>query len=170
MKSISIIKKVINVFYYLFLLAFAVEAIKFMFYLILGNFDKLKPRFINNALDYTDNLGIITVSTNIIALVLIYLFVLVVENLRMSTFKLEQADYFNDVVINCFKKAGVLLLTFSVIKFISKIIFPLLLHTSFKLTIDNFPVLYVLIGLFFIFLSEVFNKAKIATEENDLTI
>ena len=170
MKSILIIKKAINIFYYLFIMAFAVEAIKFMYYLFLGNFDKLKPLFIDDAINYTDTSGILTVVSNIIGLGLIYLFVLIAENLRLSTFELEQQNYFNDVVINSFKKAGSLLLIFAAIKFVSKFIFPVLLNTSFKLSSGHFPIFYVLIGLFFVFLSEVFKKAKTATQENDLTI
>lgn len=170
MKSISIIKKAINIFYYLFILTFAFESIKFMYYLILGNFDKLNPKFINDVINYTDTSGILTIVSNIIGLGLIYLFVLVIENLRLSTFELEQQNYFNDVVINSFKKAGGLLLIFAVIQLVSKFIFPVLLNTSFKLTSGHFPIFHVLIGLFFIFLSDVFKKAKKVTEENDLTI
>ena len=74
------------------------------------------------------------------------------------------------MVITNFKKIGILFLICGFGELIGKMVSSLLLLSKFHLKLDSSVVLFIVIGLFFMFLREVFKEAKTTKQENELTI
>lgn len=100
-------------------------------------------------------------------LLLVYCFYLFRKTLR----KFQQRKPFDDFVIQAYGKIGKLMtisgITISVIVFLSKMFYKGIIEIHLGLT----PYVFIIVlGLFFMILSEVFLIAKTAKEENELTI
>jgi hypothetical protein len=78
--------------------------------------------------------------------------------------------YFTQMVISNFKKAGNYFIAIGIGATIVKIIVDLLVLSELKINIDGGMLVFILFGLFFMFLSEAFAKAQTINEENNLTI
>lgn len=86
---------------------------------------------------------------------------------------LEKGNYFDAEVISRFTKTAKLFLIASIGGIILQFISPLVLESriSLSINISTIAILFlVIIGLFFKFLAQIFNKARVLQDENDLTI
>lgn len=169
MKTISILKKLINVYYYLMLISLAASVIGIGTFFLTRN-SEMNPKILGihvdfNQLTYSKIMIVIA-----IIVVLYYVYIKAINLLRKSLDDLSSGNYFSDLVINNFNKIGKLFLISSVIEFLGKIVFGILLKQKFTLGLDSSIFLFLIMGLFFLFLSEVFAKAKRIKQENDLTI
>ena len=79
-------------------------------------------------------------------------------------------NYFSKTVIYNFKKIGKLFLICGVGEVVAKIIIGLFIDSKIGLEADSSFFLFLIMGLLFMFLSEVFLKARGLQEVNDLTI
>lgn len=105
--------------------------------------------------------------------VLMYIFFRGVHHLLKSMISLEKGNYFNEEVIFRFTKTAKLFLIASIGGIILQFISPLILESKISLSINTdivFTLFLMIIGLFFKFLSQVFDKARILQKENELTI
>lgn len=169
MKTISIVKKLINVYYYLMLISLIASVIGIGTFFITRN-SEMNPKILGihvdfNQLTYSKIMIVIA-----IIVVLYYVYIKAINLLRKSLGDLSSGNYFSELVINNFNKIGKLFLISCMIEFFGKIVFGILLKQKFTLGLDSSIFLFLIMGLFFLFLSEVFAKAKKIEEENDLTI
>ena len=167
MKTIDILKKLITIYFYLQVLGFVVLAIVVPILFSLGKF---------NTLEFLDNHDISNLSFGrfmsmlLVALILAYQYVKAIYLLKNSLSDLSNGNYFSELVINNFKIIGKLFLICGVGAWLYKIVLRLAFMSDVRIGIDNILVLLTIMGLFFMFLSEVFAKARKTEQENDLTI
>ncbi|WP_397363943.1 DUF2975 domain-containing protein [Olleya sp. R77988] len=170
MKAIKILKTIINIYYYLLIVGLLVKAIRVFNDIINGQIKHSKPKFLDENLDFANLSNTKIIVIIIIGVVLYCLLYLAVESIKNSLTDLEAGNYFSDLVINNFKKAGIILVFLSAAEFLGKISLWLYIKVKPKFEFDASITAFLLMGLFLMFLSEVFKKGKEVKEENDLTI
>ncbi len=167
MKTVIILKKLIGVYYYLLLLGFICMVVVIPFLFRNGEIVDLNiiEGYGLSRMNTWKWMGILFVVASIYAL-----FVRAIYLLKGSLNDLSSGNYFSELVIKNFNRIGKLFLIcgigFSAFRFALRLV----LLRDIKLGMDNVLMLSVIIGLFFMFLSEVFAKAGRVQEENDLTI
>ncbi len=175
MKNISILKKIITVYYYFAIFGFLVVTIGFP--IVFGikknkvNLEEpLKLTLFDMTLDGSEmSLGAF-IAMIIIAAVILFQFLRGIHLFKKSLQDLSNGNYFSELVVNNFKKIGHCFLLFGFGQWLFKIVVQLIVENDLNLGIDNTLFLSLILGLFFLFLSEAFAKAKKAKQENDLTI
>lgn len=167
MKTVEILRKLINIYYYLLVIGFIGVT-----FLILIHFNNGKTADLRIIEGYdASNIGFgELLALTIIPFFIFLLFVRAVYLLKSTLKDLSEGNYFSDLVIKHFKKIGKLILicglSYAMFKFVARLI----LLSDIRLGLDYSLITPIVIGLFFMFLSEVFAKAKETKEENDLTI
>ncbi|TDQ21994.1 DUF2975 domain-containing protein [Tenacibaculum caenipelagi] len=169
MKTISILKKLINIYYYLILISLVGTVFGIGVFFLTRN-KEMNPKILGTYVDFNKLTYPKIIIVLIIIIVLYYVYIKAINLLRNSLGDLSSGNYFSELIINNFNKIGKLFLFSSVIELVGKIIFGFLLEAKFKFELDSSMFLFLIMGLFFLFLSEVFAKAKRIEEENDLTI
>jgi hypothetical protein len=167
MKTISILKKLIKFYYYFLVLAFGALAI-----VVPIQYRNGKPNNLSLVGDY--NLYDLSFwKFSIILLVflaLLSLYIRAVFLLKKCLNDLSNSNYFSILVTTSFKKAGKFFIISGICFSVFKFVLGLILTNNIKLVADNTLILPLIMGLFLMFLSEVFVKAKKTEEENNLTI
>lgn len=170
MKPISILKRLITIYYYFLAISIVASIITVFLKLINGNINDLKIQFLDLQLDFSSISNLNIALTIVFATLLYFLFFQAIYYIKSSVNALESGNYYSELVIKNFKKTGILFLILSVGVFIGKIIFSFLINSELKLDLDSSVFIFIIMGLFLMFLSEVFLKAKTMQQENDLTI
>jgi len=167
MKTISALRKLINFYFYLLTLGFIIVTIilPVLFYQ-----DKVDKLTIFDELDFSNlHLGEFLIIMFFVAIIY-FQFIKAIYLLKKCLNDLSNGKYFSELVITNFNKIGKLFLFcgigFSVLKFVLRI----LLLNDIKIGLDNSLIFSIIVGLFFMFLSEAFKKAGNLEEENELTI
>ncbi|SEA15186.1 DUF2975 domain-containing protein [Bizionia paragorgiae] len=112
-------------------------------------------------------LKLVTVFLLVMLYVLIYSFYLFRKTLRYF----QQVKPFDTYVINTYKKIGNLLIVSGILSAVFFFLFHLLVKSELQINLGIIPYLFTIcLGLFFLILSETFKIAKLAKEENQLTI
>lgn len=167
MKTLPILKKLINIYFYILVLGLIM-----LFIVVPIQFSKGKF----TTLDFLDNYDISNMNFGkflamlLIAGILYFQFVKAIYLLKNSLKDLSRGNYFSETVIDNFKKTGTLFLTCGIGIWFYKFVLRLILISDIRIGIDNTLMLLSIIGLFFMFLSEAFAKARNTEEENKLTI
>jgi hypothetical protein len=170
MRTILILKRLITVFYYLIFIGLIAPLFRIINQIITGKIHDLKPKIFGEQLDYgTMSLFEIGLS-GVVPFVLFYCFFQSLIYLKRSLKDLESGNYFSALVITNFKKIGILFLVCSLGEVIGKLLFFIVFKSKFHFELDSSVVLFFIMGLFFMFLSEVFQKARRLQQENELTI
>ena len=168
MKTINILKTLINIYYYLMIIAFVAGVITIPLLLFTD-----QP-YTMSLFDRQIDIGQLSSGKSIlIVLVLgtvLYFYFRAIQLMRNTVKKLAEGHYFSERVIVNFKKMGTLFLICGIGFSVVNIILKLLLENRLSVGLDSSLFLFVITGLFFLFLSEVFKVAKDAKEENDLTV
>ena len=167
MKTIVILKKLINFYYYLSLLGF-------IFLIIVTPILYFKG--VKLPITSMEDFNVSNLSTGkficiyLISATIYFYFFKAIHLFKNSLKDLSVGKYFSELVTNNFKRMGTafLICGFSFSGF--KIILRLALLSDLRFGIDNSLVLLSILGLFFLFLSEVFANARATKQENDLTI
>ncbi len=171
MNTIKILKNIITVGYYWLLLNFILEA-KSVIDVVFFNKNKnsSNAKIIGEPFDMSEagNLKILIIG--IIALSLFVIILRAVFLLKGSISDLSSGHYFSDKIIKNFKAVGIYLIICGVGEIIGLMAINMILLSKLSLSIDDSVILFIIIGLFFMFLSEVFNKARNIQQENNLTI
>lgn len=167
MKTILLLKKLINFYYYLLLLVLLL----FVAILpILFATDKIKSINIVEGFDLS-NLSALQFALLLISSAVIYLlYICAIYFLKESLEDLSNENYFSEKVIKNFNTSGILILISGVCSTVFNFLVDLIFINELKFSLDNSFLLCTLIGLFLMFLSEVFEKGRKTKQENDLTI
>jgi len=160
MKTISTFKKAINFYFYLLILIFFVLA--FVIPIQYANDTDTPINFIERVDIFSINL--------LGFLVLFFLYIRAVYLIKNCLNDLSNGDYFSKKVTLNFKKAGKLFIISGIGVLVFKFVLRLTFVGDIWLGIDHAFMLSLVLGLFLMFLSEVFTKARKTQEENDLTI
>ena len=103
----------------------------------------------------------------VVLLIGIYCFYLFRKTLRYF----QQRKPFHDYVISTYRKMGNLLVITGIVATILFFVIKLIFESIFEIHLGLTPYVFIVcLGLFFMVLSEVFLIAKVAKEENNLTI
>ncbi len=167
MKTLSVLKKIINFYFYFLLIGFLALTIVAPILFKLEKFNTL------HFIDYYDisSLGFGSFMIMIsVSAVLYYYFLRAIYLLKNSLNDLSKGNYFSEVVISNFKEMGKAFLVCGIGFPLLEFFLRLFLISDIKLGINNALILFSIVGLFFMFLSEAFAKARKAQQENDLTI
>lgn len=169
MKSAVLLRNIISITYYL-LAAACVVVLGILIYAIVGDGNSAVEIFKDsNDFKITTRPALYTVLTySLISFGFwIYLFRLI-RNLMDS---LTSGSIFTKFQITSFKLIGQLLILLTVIDTLFSFLFEVIFidRVNIKIGFIDFWLLIAL-GLFFIFISEIFNKAKSYKEENELTV
>lgn len=168
MKTVSFLKKLINFYFYLLILSFGAVAIV------------LPIRYRNGK---PNNLSVVVGDYNLsdlsfwkfsiillVFLVLLSLYIRAVFLLKTCLNHLSNGNYFSILVTTSFKKAGKLFIISGICFSVFSFILGFILSNKITFIADNTLILSLIMGLFLMFLSEVFVKARKTEEENNLTI
>lgn len=168
MKNISILKTIINIYYYLMVVAFTLGLISIPILLFTNG--KYDISFLGD----TINLNNLDVWKSIVALILIgsifFLYFKSIKLIKNSVDHISKGNYFTPYIINNFSKIGKLFIVIGVGATIVKVIVKLLLESQISFSLDSTLYIFIILGLFFLFLSNAFDRAKTLEEENELTI
>jgi hypothetical protein len=168
MKAIVILKKLVYVYYYLLLIGLIAWPIRALFKIIKKSDYVIKAFGVNkntNEVSMYEGLSLI-----VAAFIFIAIYTRAIYLIKQSINDLSSGNYFTSQVISNFKGVGFLFLSCGIGEIIMKFILGLLFNSKMNIKFDTSIVLFIIMGLFFLFLSEVFKEAKQNKEENDLTI
>ena len=168
MKPINILKKLITLYYYLILgvLIFGVISIPILIFV----HPETDLKLFNRQISFESLPAYKSLFVVVIIGVLYFVFFKAIQLLKISLEDLSKGHYFSELVIKNFNRIGKLFLICGIGEFFGHIIFGLLLNSEFNVEIDSSLVLFIVMSLMFMFLSEVFEVAKKAKQENNLTI
>ncbi|WP_282134709.1 DUF2975 domain-containing protein [Seonamhaeicola maritimus] len=175
MKAISVLKKIITFYYYFAILGFLFLTIGFpIIYSIKKNKvslgEPIELNFMDMKIDCSEmNLGAF-ITVIFIGAIILFQFLKGIHLFKKSINDLSNGNYFSELVITNFKKIGQCFLIFGFGQWLFKIVAQLIFANDLNLGIDNTLFLSSIFGLFFLFLSEAFAKARETKKENDLTI
>ena len=168
MKTITILKTLINIYYYLMIVALVAGFITIPLLLFTN-----QP-YTMSLFDRQIDIGQLSVGESILIITLLglvlYFYFRAIQVMRNTVKELVGGQYFSERVITNFKKMGTLFFICGIGFFVVNTVIKLILENKLSVGLDSSLFLFVITGLFFLFLSEVFKVAKDATEENNLTI
>lgn len=168
MRAIDILKKLITLYYYLMLIALVASVIGISTILFTRN--NMDADIMGLLVNFT-HLNIVEMIVIIILITgLYYLYIRALYLLKNSLNDLSKGHYFSPQVTGNFRSIGKLLLVSGAYNLIGRIIIGFLVGQRVSIMFDSVIFLFLLAGLFFLFLSEVFAKGIEMQEENDLTI
>ena len=171
MNTIKILKNIIVVGYYWLSLNFILEFYSFVHTLVFNSQGNMKNvKIIGEHFNMSEASKLKMFIVGIIALSLFAILLRAVDLLKDSMKDLSEGNYFSKSVIKKFKSVGILLMISGLFEAIGLLIITIILKSELSFTVDNSVILSIIIGLFFMFLSEVFFKARTIQQENDLTI
>ncbi|WP_136482073.1 DUF2975 domain-containing protein [Cognatitamlana onchidii] len=167
MKTIEVLRKLINMYYYLLLFVLIGIVIFISIMIQQGEVADLKiiEDYDVSNISTLKFLALISVPTTIYIL-----FVRAVYLLKETLKDLSEGNYFSELIIKNFKMIGRLILICGVSYAVYKFLARLVMLGDIRLGIDFSLITPIVVGLFFMFLSEVFAKARLAEQENNLTI
>lgn len=167
MKTISSLKKLINIYYYILVIGFIVFTIVLP---VLFSLDKLKYLYFIKEYDLSKLSLMSFLSIILVSSVIYFLFLKAIYLLKKSLEDLTDENYFSGIVIKNFNRAGRLILIVGICNTIFKFLLQFILMDKVEFGVNNSLILSIIIGLFLMFLSEVFEKGRKTQQENDLTI
>lgn len=167
MKPISILRKLITLFYYLM----GIGLIKELFTLIFRFFSPkmIQPPFLQTEELYSSD-TVKVMLLQIIFVLLIITFFRTIQILRQLLNDLANRNHFSEKVTNNFKSVGILFIILSVGELVAKILANYLFGLGFTFPVDSSIVLFPVVGIFFLYLSEIFTEAREIQLENNLTV
>lgn len=170
MKNISILRTIINIFYWLLALSFGVTILSILGINLAALFTSSEVIIFPIRPPQLSQLFLI----NILPLVILnILFIIGVYHLRATIPLLHTGNLFVNKVSSHFSVAGKLFSTVGILGILYRLILPLLISSKILFPLE-FTIIccvfLITIGLFFLFFGEVFQRAKAIQEENELTI
>lgn len=167
MKTIKILRKLINIYYYLLL--FVLVGIVIFVSILFQKGETIDLKIIEGY--DTSSLSIQKLmAITVVPIVIYLLFVRAIYLLKSTLKDLSEGNYFSELIINNFKMIGKLILICGVSYAVFKFVIRLIILRDIRFGIDFSLITPIVIGLFFMFLSEVFTNARETKKENDLTI
>lgn len=164
--NISTLKTIINIFYWILILSLGSSILAVLGINIFEFINSSKGLNVFLASNPLEHLLIL-----LPLLLLYFLFIKGIYHLRATLPLLQTGNLFKEKVSEHFSNAGKLFSISGAIGVLCKFIFPFI--SQEKIAVDFifiWCVFLLIIGLFFLFFREVFQKAKAIQEENELTI
>ncbi len=169
MKTIKLLKTLIDIYYYLFLIAITFSIITLPILLFTD-----QSYEISMADSQTFDLGGLSLMKTFIVFFSIVLMILVffytIRLVKRTVDVMYRGKYFSSLVIKNFKKIGQLFIVCAIGSSFLKFILKAVTLNIFSFKISSTFLLFLIMGLFMMFLSEVFGIAKRHKNENELTI
>ncbi len=167
MKPIHILKKLITILYYL--VGIGLFAGVFKLLLNIFNQKEIAPSLVKGETLYSLS-SIKVIIAEVLVLLLSFAFFKAISFLKHSLGDLSEGNHFSRNVIQNFKNVGTLFVVCGLGELLGKLIITYLIENNFAIEFDSSIVLFPVIGLFFLYLSEVFSKAREIQSENNLTV
>ncbi len=186
MKTIQILRTFINILFYTLIF---VLIICFLFFIILAFFPETLPRTIRNfSILFSQPFGWKMYLVPISSVVNYVLLIVSIFFLRKSMASFLRSDFYNETVTINLKKAGAIFVFIGVssiiiqliaVSFVQSISYNMVqLDTGVFIRLLNLlvaaldlkSILAIIIGLFFLLFSKIFENSRILKQENDLTI
>lgn len=167
MPTIAILKKIISVYFYVLCSGFVFWIIFFPI-----SFATNKLEILNILKEYdlsTMNFTEFTIFM-ISGSVVFFIYLSAIYFLKKSLVDLSNKNYFSKKVIDSFHKSGKLILIATFCGSLFDFFVTLFISNKAVFKIEDSLFVSIIMGLFLLFLSEVFEKARQTQEENDLTI
>ncbi len=168
MKSLSILKTLIHIYYYSMLIAFGLGLI--ITPILLFTRKKHEISFLGDTIILTG----VTTWKSIVILALIgsifFVYFRSIQLIKKSVDHISTGTYFTAHIADNFKRIGNLFMVVGIGTTLVKTIIPLILKHKIGIRLDTSLFIFIILGLFFLFLSEAFEKANQLNEENKLTI
>lgn len=171
MRKVNVLNSIVSISYYVLVIVFFLESFSIFKAVSIVDKDKLKTvKIIGESFDLSRANSTIIIITGCIALCVFLVLLIAVYYLKKSMKDLVNGVYFSEKVIKSFRSLGVLLVVMSIIEFIAILVLEILINSELLIKLDSSNLFYFVLGLFFMFLSEIFQKGRTMKEENDLTI
>jgi hypothetical protein len=171
MRKISVLSSIVSITYYVLILVFFIESLSIFKAVNITEKSKLKNvKIISEPFDLSTANSEIIIITGCVAMCVFLVLLIAVYHLKKSMKDLVHGAYFSKTVIKSFKNLGVLLVVMSIIELVAVLVLGILINSELLIRLDSSNLFYFVLGLFFMFLSEVFQKGRTMKEENDLTI
>ncbi|WP_338732455.1 DUF2975 domain-containing protein [Mangrovimonas cancribranchiae] len=169
MKTIKLLKTAIDIYYYLMLIALVFGIITLPI-LLFTNQSYQVNMFDSEPIDLgmLDTLETLIIVVSMIAVLGIYF--VAIRLIKQTVDIMSHGNYFSDDVIINFKKIGRLFIVCAFGFSVLKLLINLVLFSQFSININSTFMIFLIMGLFMMFLSEAFASAKQMKEENNLTI
>ena len=186
MKTIQILKTFINILFYTLITVFIIYLFFFILLIFLPNVlpDSLRnfTMLFKHPFGFKMYLAPISSAVNFVLLIVSIFF------LRKSMSSFLKSDFYNEIVTSNLKKAGNIFLFIGIssiliqlftVSYIQSISYNMIqIETGFFIrllnltiaTLDFKSILAIIIGLFFLLFSKIFENSRMLKQENDLTI
>lgn len=168
MTTINLLKTLINIYYYLLILAIVAGLVTAPILLLTNRTYEISlfgQQFDFGSISMTKSI-IITVVFGVV----LYFYFRTVQLMRITVLKLQKGHFFSEVVIVNFRKLGKLFLICGFGFMVMNIVLKLFLESKLWIGIDSSLFIFIITGLFFLLLSKIFEEARVMKQENDLTI
>lgn len=169
MKPITLLQKILSVIYYIFILGwFIILGILILSLVLPGSFSEL-------SIDFLEDYNVKTMSARITilayTLIIFPVTIATVYILRNLVKSFAKNQFFTEYQVTGFRLVGQLIILANLADAISSFIFRLIFNSRLELKISFSDFwLFIALGLFFIILSGIFQKARSLKQENELTI
>ncbi len=169
MRKLNILKSLVDFLWFVTCIPLIPLGLFFSIFIFINN-DIIKTPFEFNGSELEAPeiyIKILIVLLIMLTFIVIYCFYLFRKTLRYF----QRRKPFDEFVIFTFNKTGYLLIFSGISSGVLIFVFQLLFESRVRLNLGLSPYLFIIVlGLFFMVLSEIFKIAKTAKEENDLTI
>ncbi|QXP63515.1 DUF2975 domain-containing protein [Polaribacter sp. R2A056_3_33] len=186
MKTIQILRTLINILFYTLITVFSIG---FVFYLFLFLFPELLPAPLGGfSMLFSSMFSWKMYIAPLSSVVNFVLLIVAIFYLRKCISSFLNSDFYNEDVTTNFKKAGnlfifigvstIIIQLFAILYFQNLAENMIQMKTNFLITLSNIlaatidlkSVISIIIGLFFLLFSKIFENARVLKQENDLTI
>jgi uncharacterized protein YacL len=169
MKSSVLLRNIISLSYYLSCI-FWVLVLGFLLFVLFSDSNSVLEIFKNsNEFSVTSIPALISIL--IFSLLSFAVWIYILQLIRNLMDSLISKSLFTDLQIASFKLIGQLIITLTIVDSISSFVFETIFKNHLEIRFVFFDFWFsISLGLFFVFLSNIFQKAKYYKEENELTV
>lgn len=169
MKTIKLLKTCIDIYYYFVMIALALGLLTLP--ILLFTTGTYEVQLFDSQTVDIGNLGILkTLVIVVLMLILFGIYFYTIRLIKVTVDVMSKGNYFSDYVITNFSKIGKLFISCAIGFSLLRFAFKLIVSSTFSFGISTAFFILLIMGLFMMFLSEAFNRAKHLKNENDLTI
>jgi len=171
MKTLHLLRKLISFIYGLFLIVFVIFILVVLYTTLSGNEFSDKLTFTNYEISNTFQIKILLCVYTVITSAYIYTLYL----FKKLVYDFSPKNIFSSLQIFYLSRIGRLIIGITISEVITNFLLKLFYKNSFEVGMESGRLFenyffIIAVGLFFIFLSEIFKIAKNQKEENELTI
>ena len=171
MKRIYQLKSILDVVIVFSMIIMVVSLLGLLYYLVTGNMNKINVTISDQKIDHIDSVLAVVI---VLISVGYGLFIYSLYQLKKLVELFVRKEFFTDLSVKTLRVIGVSMLISSVFMVFPAYVYGVLnsatIHLTMKMISPESIVFSIIISLFFIILSYIFNEAKMIKEDNELTI